>query len=381
MKRVRILGLLAMVVIGAAVAWWFATQRPLPVTVAAVERDVPITVFGLGTVEARVLSRIGFEVAGTLLEVAADHGDLVPPGGTLARLDTATQSARVARAQAAQRSAEAAVSRVQAQTERLTALLAQKQSTAQRRRELASRGAGSAEAAEAAETELATAIADMTVNQADLAVARAALAEAEANLLTERVTLEKHVLKAPFAARVVARLREPGSALTAGADIFTLVSPETIWALVHVDEGRAGALRIGQVAQLTLRSRPGERYRGEIVRIGLESDRVTEERRVYIVCRDCPQELFLGEQIEALIEVSRLTVAYLVPETATSGFDRGEATFWTLEDGRLAQRRMTVAARTSDGRLAVTEPPQNGGAFIISSAAQFAVGRPARAAP
>lgn len=97
-------------VVGAAVgAWWFATQRPVSVPVAAVERDVPIRVFGLGTVEARVLSRIGFEVPGMLVAVAADHGDAVSDGAVLAKLDTATQAARVTRAEALVRSAMAAV--------------------------------------------------------------------------------------------------------------------------------------------------------------------------------------------------------------------------------------------------------------------------------
>ena len=56
--------------------------------------------------------------------------------------------------------------------------------------------------------------------------------------------------------------------------MFTLVAPETIWALVHVDEGRAGAIRLGQPAVVRMRSRPGEPVAAEVVRIGLESDRV-----------------------------------------------------------------------------------------------------------
>ena len=47
----------------------FANNRPLRVEGASVERDVPVRVFGLGTVEARVLSKIGFEVGATLVEL------------------------------------------------------------------------------------------------------------------------------------------------------------------------------------------------------------------------------------------------------------------------------------------------------------------------
>jgi HlyD family secretion protein len=59
--------------IGLAAVYLLA--RPIQVSVAAIQTDVPIQVFGLGTVEAQTLSRICFETAGTLVELKADHGD------------------------------------------------------------------------------------------------------------------------------------------------------------------------------------------------------------------------------------------------------------------------------------------------------------------
>ena len=80
--------------------WWYFTQRPLVVPVAVLVQDVPVTVFGLGAIEARVLSRVGFEMPGTLVEVTVDHGDRLAVGAVLARLNPASQEARVARADA-----------------------------------------------------------------------------------------------------------------------------------------------------------------------------------------------------------------------------------------------------------------------------------------
>ena len=40
---------------------WAMFLRPIKVQVAHIERDVPVQVFGLGTVEARVTSRVGFK--------------------------------------------------------------------------------------------------------------------------------------------------------------------------------------------------------------------------------------------------------------------------------------------------------------------------------
>ena len=359
--------------------WWYSTQRPLAVPVAALVQDVPVTVFGLGAIDARVLSRVGFEVPGTLVEVTADHGDRVAAGEVLARLNPASQEARVARADAAVLSAAAAAARAEAQRERAEAQLTQRLATARRRRELATRGVGSQESAELADTEATSAHADVALNHADAAVARAAQAEALANLQAERTALSKHTLTAPFDALVIARAREPGAALNPGEVVFTLVAPNSLWALAYVDEGRAGDLALGQPATVTLRSRPGAPLLAEVVRIGLEADRVTEERRVYVRCRGCPTDPVIGEQAEVVIETGRLPSARLVPETAVHGFDGASGTVWTIQDGRLAQRRVRFAARLIDARLAITDglPAEVPVATIVGPG--FAPGRAARA--
>uniref|UniRef100_UPI0022EACF62 biotin/lipoyl-binding protein n=1 Tax=Falsiroseomonas oryzae TaxID=2766473 RepID=UPI0022EACF62 len=165
----------ALIVAAAASGGWALRFRPLAVPVAAIERDVPVRVFGLGTIEARISTRLGFEVAGTVAELRADHGDRVPAGTVLARLNAAAQDARVAKAEAGLQSAEALQGRVAAALERATVLYSQKRATAQRRRELAGRGTTSPEQAELAETEAAAAAADLAVARADLEVARAQL--------------------------------------------------------------------------------------------------------------------------------------------------------------------------------------------------------------
>ena len=103
------LAVLLLATAGLAGGAWLFLLRPVSVQVAETERDVPIQVFGLGTVEARVLSRVGFEVAGTLIELRADYGDRVAVGKVLARLDSREQEARVAQARATVVQAESAI--------------------------------------------------------------------------------------------------------------------------------------------------------------------------------------------------------------------------------------------------------------------------------
>ena len=107
MKRI-IVSLVTLAVIGSALfGAWALVFRPVGVQVARSEPDVAVQVFGLGTVEARVESKIGFKVSGILVDLEADVGDRVAKGAVLARLDSREQQAQVARAKAAIEQGEA----------------------------------------------------------------------------------------------------------------------------------------------------------------------------------------------------------------------------------------------------------------------------------
>ncbi|MGL4528813.1 MAG: biotin/lipoyl-binding protein, partial [Aestuariivirga sp.] len=114
----------------AAVGAFFLRNRPIVVEVATIEENVPIRVFGLGSVEARVLSRIGFEVGATLAELAVDHGERVAKAQVLARLDPGEQAAKVAKARAGLSIAEVGIGRAAANLEKALAVVAQRDAVA-----------------------------------------------------------------------------------------------------------------------------------------------------------------------------------------------------------------------------------------------------------
>ena len=100
LKRLILLALAGIVGAGILFGAWSLYLRPVKVQAGGVQRDVAVEVFGLGTVEARVTSKIGFKVSGVLVDLRADVGDRVAKGAILARLDDREQSAQLARAKA-----------------------------------------------------------------------------------------------------------------------------------------------------------------------------------------------------------------------------------------------------------------------------------------
>ena len=353
-------------------------NRPISVEVASVEDNVVVRVFGLGTVEARVLSKIGFEVGATLVELNADHGDSVTKGQVLARLGHGEQEAKVAKARAALQIAEVNIGRAEANLEKARAVLAQKLEANRRKQALVGRDIVSQQAAEEAVRDEAVAKADVRVAESEIASTKAQLTDARAQLQFEETLLRHRTLVAPYDAIVIERHREPGTVIKAGDPIFTLVAVGSYWGLAYVDEARAGFIQEGQRVDARLRSRPLDAFTGKVIRIGLESDRVTEERRVYIKGDNPPPRVFLGEQVEFWITVAQLDKALLVPEAAVHGYSGREGKVWTVENGRLRQRVVQFRHRTEDARLEIAGGLAEGVRVVSRAESSFREGRAVR---
>jgi len=355
----RLLTILVMITIAILVIV-FLTWRPLKVDVAQRENNIPIQVFGLGTVEAKILSEIGFEVGAKLMQLSADQGEFVKKGDILARLNNIEQQARLSKARAGVDHSQANMNMADVATEKARAVLAQKQQVNRRKQALLKQQTISIEAAEESQLEVDVAKAELAVSISDVAVARAALEDARAQFEFDQVLLDQHVLKAPYDAVIVKRHVELGAVLNAGKALFTLVAPDTVWVLAYIDEVRSGQIRLGQSAEVHLRSLPRQVFKGRVSRIDIESDRVTEERRVYITCENCPETFHLGEQAEVIITTSVLEQALMVPEKAILDFNGKQGMVWTVEDGILHLRPVKFGHRSLNAMHEITDGlPQN----------------------
>lgn len=373
------------VVVGAvmAIAALVYVQKfsPLSVGLAQPRTNVEIRVFGIGTVEAQVLTKVGFQVSGKVAKLLADQGEIVAEGAVLASLEDSSQRARVAKAQVGKMQAEAALAKANALLGRAEANLQQKSAVNQRRQSLVDRGSVSREAADDAQTNEMLARADLEVAKAELLVAAATSSDVAATLAIEQVLLNQHQLVAPFRARVLSRLKEAGSVAGIGEALFSLIDPNSIWVRAYVDEAQAGGLRVGQKALVRLRSDMATSVEAQIVRIDQESDRVTEERRVYVRCVACVpehQSRFLGEQAE--VEIIRRVVpeGIFIPLITVDGYNGTSGTIWTLEDGKLNRRTVSLADRTLDGHVLVTGGLPDGSQAVLGPAESgFAIGRSA----
>lgn len=358
MKIAAAIGFAVLIALGAM--YWYRT-REIAVQIVQPRTNVEVRVSGIGTVEAQVVSKVGFQLAGKINMISADQGDFVKAGTVLAKLDDEAQRAKLMKSDAAMRQAAANLLRVRAQRDRADVAYQQKKSINARRQTLVGRGAVSQEAAEDAQAAEEIARSDLKLVEADVAVANVLQDDAAAQQRIDAVLVDQHELRILFDARVIARHKELGSVANAGEAVFTLIEPASVWVRAYVDESSAGGLANGQKAFVRLRSEINRLYEAEIVRIDQENDRVTEERRVYVRCRECGtqhQLRFLGEQAEVEIVKKHIPAGRFVPLKFVEGYDGRSGAIWLIEGGKLVKRNVELGDRLLDGSVHIlTEIP------------------------
>jgi len=125
-----------------------------------------------------------------------------------------------------------------------------------------------------------------------------------ATRMGQQERIDDLTLRSPFEGVVVSRNFEAGSTVGAGMAVFRLANPKTLWIKTYIDERQSSKIKVGQSAMVTLGSLSNQKFTGKVVRIGVESDRITEERVVYVGLDSIPNPLHIGEQAETVIDIS-----------------------------------------------------------------------------
>lgn len=125
-----------------------------------------------------------------------------------------------------------------------------------------------------------------------------------AQMASQKATIRDYSLRSPIDGIILSREAEAGSSIAAGTPVFKIANPKSVWVRAYIDERQSAGLKVGQEAVVTLRSTGDQKYTGIVHRMGMVSDRITEERVVYVTLDAPPEPLNLGEQAEVQITLS-----------------------------------------------------------------------------
>mgnify|MGYP001244143883 CR=1 FL=1 len=367
------LGALALALVG-TIAYVVLNAGPLaPIRVTAhtvQEGRLTPAIFGIGTVEARRSWMVGPTVAGRVLRVQVDVGDTVKAGQLLAEMDPVDLDQRLSALDAALARATSTQSAAQAQVADATARRDLAAINLKRNQDLATQNFISSGALESRFQEKTSADAALQAAQANLAgtgqdlvrqkAERAALAQQRGNVR----------LLAPADGIVTSRDAEAGSTVVAGQPVLRLVDPDSLWIKLRVDQGRSGGLAPGLNASIVLRSQPHTPLTGQVARLDLMADSVTEERIAQVAFTPPPAggrvTAAVGEMAEVTLQLPQTGTALLVPNASIQR-QQGQTTVWRLEDGKPVSVPVRLGASSLDGQVQVLEGLKAGDTIVVYS--------------
>ena len=354
----------------------------IPVTIVQTERrDLQPTLFGIGTVEARRAYAIGPTTAGRVQQVRVDVGDVVTAGQQVADMDPVDLDERIAAAQAALARAGNAWTAAEALVQEMRSRLELAESNARRFTDLRRQGFVTQEVADTRQHEVNAARTALTAAQAN----RDAAGQERERLLAEQAAAMKlranSQLRSPVAGVVIARDAEPGSTVVAGQSVLQLIDPASLWLRVRIDQGRSSGLRAGLPAEIVLRSRPDERFPGQVTRVELIGDSVTEEKMAYVSFAHRPDDVALGELAEITLRLPALPHALVVPNAAVQRL-AGQEGVWLLSAENTAHfQALRFGIRDLDGAVQLLDEPAANACVIVHSGRELHEGDAVRPSP
>ncbi|QOR61934.1 efflux RND transporter periplasmic adaptor subunit [Sulfurovum sp. ST-21] len=314
--------------------------------------DLAVETYGIGNVGAKYTYSITAQTGGKILSITTDEGRWVKKDDLLVTIDSVDVPQMLEEAEIA---AKKAASELVATQKELLSLQAQ--------RELAQityvRYAKLKEQSFASKSEYDKAKADRDVIEAQIEATRAHIASATMEVSRAQKAVEalkeklaRYMVYAPVDGYVISRDAEVAQTVLPSQAILQIVNPEDVWVKAYIDEKVSGRVKVGQKAEITLRSQYEKRFEGTVARIVPKSDPVTLEREVDVVFKRLPKPFYINEQAEVSISSKTYKDVVKVPLKALSYYKK-KVGVWTEKEEKAHFIAVKVLVR-GDKEAAVT---------------------------
>jgi membrane fusion protein, multidrug efflux system len=308
-----------------------AGEAGIPVSVATVEqRDVPVQLRAIGTVEAYRIVSIKSQVQGELIQICFDEGQYVNQGDILFKIDA--------------RPYEVALRLAEATLAKDTALAKDAEAEA-----VWMKGLVGSEAAAQREGEKTRATADAAWAQVDAD---------RASIDNAKLDLEWCTIKAPFEGYTGSLMVHRGAILKSrDTDLITLNQVKPIYVTFSVPENQLGDVKANSAVGVlpvdaTFPGESGPPIRGTLSFIDNQADRTTGMIRLRGTFANEDKRLWPGQFVNVALTLASEHNAILVPTQAIQTGQSGQYVF-VVKDDQTVEMRPVTPRREAEGSTVV----------------------------
>jgi multidrug efflux system membrane fusion protein len=366
--------------------------RAYRVTAATVEaKPLTYSVEGVGSLEAYQVVTVPARVAGTLDRLDFDEGSAVTPETVLAVIDERRHQLEVERAKAAVREAEAAARQAQAgaasaaaRTARVQATLDEARSNLTRWTALREKDAGFVTAEKIASVEamakslaasLEEARAGETEEEARGREAAATVEARQAALALVEKDLEDTRVRSPIGGRVQSKHVAAGQYVKVGDPIATLVDTSRLRLRFAVTDSESVHLKSGQPVSFRVKAFPDRAFEAKLFHVNAAADPATRMVDCLAAVEAPDPGLKPGFFVQVAVEVAKAGASIVVPDGALLPTEKGFVAF-VVEDGKAAQRLLTLGLHTREGGVEVLSGLAPGERIVVHGAQSLQPGVP-----
>ena len=333
--------------------------------------NLDIKVFGIGNVSAKDIYSITAQTGGKIISILTDEGQWVKKGDLLITIDPVDIPELVEEMLI---SVEKTKSELKALIKESESLNAQKELaliTYKRYEKLVKQSFVSKSEFDKAKTDLNALTAQLEATLVRIESSKIEVQRTQKNADSLKTKLSRFQIYAPVDGYVISKSAEVAQNVASSTTILKIVDPKTLWIKAYIDEKISGDIKVGQKAEITLRSQSNKQFTGSVKRIVAQSDAVTQEREINVAFDELPIPFYINEQARVTINVKTISNAITIPLN-TLKVEDGKEGVWTLIDNKAYFKELNIQAK-GDNEAAIISGIKTEDIIIIPDSSKKAL--------
>ena len=306
--------------------------------------NLDIKVFGIGNVSAKDIYSITAQTGGKIISILTDEGQWVKKGDLLITIDPVDMPELVEEMLI---SVEKTKSELKALIKESESLNAQKELaliTYKRYEKLVKQSFVSKSEFDKAKTDLNALTAQLEATLVRIESSKIEVQRTQKNADSLKTKLSRFQIYSPVDGYVISKSAELAQNVAYSTTILKIVDPKTLWIRAYIDEKISGDIKVGQKAEITLRSQSNKQFTGYVKRIVAQSDAVTQEREINVAFDELPIPFYINEQARVTINAKTISNAITIPLN-TLKVEDGKEGVWTLIDNKAYFKELNIQAK------------------------------------
>ena len=333
--------------------------------------NLDIKVFGIGNVSAKDIYSITAQTGGKIISILTDEGQWVKKGDLLITIDPVDMPELVEEMLISVEKTKSELKALIKESESLNAQKELAQITYKRYENLVKQSFVSKSEFDKAKTDLNALTAQLEATLVRIESSKIEVQRTQKNADSLKTKLSRFQIYAPVDGYVISKSAEVAQNVASSTTILKIVDPKTLWIKAYIDEKISGDIKVGQKAEITLRSQSNKQFTGSVKRIVAQSDAVTQEREINVAFDELPIPFYINEQARVTINAKTISNAITIPLN-TLKVEDGKEGVWTLIDNKAYFKELNIQAK-GDNEAAIISGIKTEDIIIIPDSSKKAL--------